>query len=41
MPRASATLPPRPIGFTGRTEALDRLLPCLAPAPRTTARHPS
>lgn len=29
---ATTTLPPRPPGFTGRTEELDRLLPRLAPA---------
>ncbi|WP_369391917.1 hypothetical protein AB5J72_33255 [Streptomyces sp. CG1] len=31
VPRASAALPPRPLGFTGRSAELDRLLPHLAP----------
>ena len=37
---ATATLPPRPAGFTGRVADLDRLLPHLEPAPEGTSAPP-
>ncbi|MGC0374802.1 tetratricopeptide (TPR) repeat protein [Streptomyces sp. SAI-229] len=40
MPRATATLPPRPLGFTGRSKDLERLLPHLSPAEDDTAALP-
>ena len=40
VPRASATLPPRPLGFTGRSAELDRLLLHLAPDTNDTAILP-
>lgn len=33
VPIATTVLPPRPLGFTGRSAELERLLPHLAPAP--------
>ncbi|MFI5568966.1 tetratricopeptide repeat protein [Streptomyces sp. NPDC051740] len=40
VPRATATLPPRPLGFTGRSAELDRLLPRLSPDEDDTAALP-
>jgi tetratricopeptide (TPR) repeat protein len=40
VPRATATLPPRPLGFTGRSAELDRLLPHLSPDEDDTAALP-
>ncbi len=40
VPRATATLPPRPLGFTGRSAELDRLLPHLGPGEDDTTALP-
>lgn len=40
VPVATATLPPRPLGFTGRSAELGRLLPHLEPDPTGAAARP-
>ncbi|WP_407702814.1 tetratricopeptide repeat protein [Streptomyces xylophagus] len=40
VPRTTASLPPRPLGFTGRSAELERLLPHLAPTDDGTTALP-